>query len=294
LRAGEIVQTFSERLDEHLKEKRTFLTVGLDPRPSSFPLPLKGSPPEKALKEFLWGIVDATRDHCVAYKMQFASYIAFGLEGVSLLPELAKHVGRSHITILDIKAGDIPATMELYRSGIFGRFGFDAMTIHPFLGWDSVEAALTDTGKGAFVLLHTSNAGAVDVQGVKTASGVELWRTLMPKVRQLSAKGNLGAVVGATFPEALAEARAALGPSVPLLVPGVGAQGATVEQVMSGGIGGSGGALLVNSSRGILYASSGDDWKEAAGKEARALTQQMRESLRSVPGRASPAGPQPR
>jgi orotidine-5'-phosphate decarboxylase len=286
-----MVETFSERLDNLLKERKTFLTVGLDPRPSSFPLPLKKYPPEKSLKEFLWGIVDATRENCVAYKMQFASYLSFGLDGVALLPELVRYIGRDHITILDLKAGDIPATMELYKAAIFGKFGFDSMTVHPFLGWDSVEAVLADTGKGAFVLLHTSNPGAVDLQEATTQSGTELWKTLMPRVRKLSERGNLGAVVGATYPEALAQARAALGPSVPLLVPGVGAQGASLEQVMSGGIGGSGGALLVNSSRGILYASGGDDWKEAAGKEARTLTQQMRESRRQAPGTASPADP---
>jgi orotidine-5'-phosphate decarboxylase len=273
-----MAKTFSERLDGILKEKKTFLTVGLDPRPSKFPSPLRQAPPEKALKEFLWGIVDATRDHCAAYKMQFASYMAFGEEGIVLLPKLVKHIGTSHITILDIKAGDIPATVELYRTGIFGRFGFDAMTFHPFLGWDSVEAALTDTGKGIFVLLHTSNTGSADIQGMKTESGMELWKTLMPRLRQLSERGNVGAVVGATYPEALVEAREGLGPSVPLLVPGVGAQGATLDQVMSGAIGSSGGALLVNSSRGIIYASERDDWKEAAGREARTLTQQMRES----------------
>jgi orotidine-5'-phosphate decarboxylase len=286
--------TFSDRLDTLLAEKETFLTVGLDPRPTQFPEPLRKLSEGKALKTFLWGIVDATRDHCVAYKMQFASYIAFGQEGIALLPELVKYIGKDHITILDLKAGDIPSTMELYRAGIFTRFGFDAMTMHPFLGWDSVENALTDSEKGVFVLLHTSNPGARDIQEARTSTGQELWKGLLLRVRLLSERGNVGAVVGATYPEALTLARTALGPSVPLLVPGVGAQGGSLEDAVGRAIGGSAGALLINSSRGVLYASEGRDWKEAAGAEAKRLTLKMRELQRLARGTAVPAGRQRR
>lgn len=267
---------FSERLDEALRRRETFLTVGLDPRPSAFPSPFAHQGAAQALEPFLSGIVEATREHCVAYKMQFASYLTFGEEGIRALLGLPKQIGPDHLTILDLKASDIPSTMELYREGVFGRFGFDAMTMNPYLGWDSVQAALGPPGRGVFVLLHTSNPGASDLQESRTQQGEELWRSLVPRLRTLGGPGGLGAVVGGTYPEALSWAREALGPGFPLLVPGVGAQGGSLSDAVTRGQGTSGGALLINSSRGILYASSGSDWKEAAGREAERLTREMR------------------
>lgn len=286
--------TFSQRLDGLLRARKTFLTVGLDPRPHAFPLPLQDREPAEALPAFLEGIVQATRPHCVLYKAQFASYLAFGEAGLRTLFALPRMVGKDHLTMLDIKVGDIPSTMELYREGIFDRLGFDAMTVNPFLGWDSVQALLGPEGRGAFVLLHTSNPGAADIQESKGPSGTELWRTLLPKVRELGVTGNVGGVVGGTFPEAISQAREGLGPDVPLLVPGVGAQGASLEEVVARGQGGSGGALLVNSSRGILYASRGEDWREAAGAEAERLTREMRACSRPSPDRAPRADRPPR
>lgn len=267
---------FSRKLDDRLKKSKTFLTVGLDPRPGELPESLSDLEELEALRTFLFGIIDATKAHAAAFKMQLASYLAFGPEGYALLPELRGRIGKDHLTILDLKAADIPSTMELYRTGVFDKLGFDAMTVNPFLGWDSVAAALGNDGHGIFVLLHTSNAGALDLQSIRTGSGTELWESLMPKLKELSSSGNVGAVIGATYPEALSTARRALGGCVPLLVPGVGKQGGDLKEVMSRAMGESSGALLINASRSISAASSGQDWKEAAGKEASRLTAEMR------------------
>ena len=279
-----MAKNFSDRLDQALRDRQTFLTVGLDPRPGGLPEPLQGAPEAEALREYLLGIVGATRESCVAFKMQLASYFAFGIDGLRLLSEIRREIGTDVLTVLDLKAADIPSTMELYRTGVFERLGFDAMTVNPYLGWETVEAALGNSPNGVFVLLHTSNPGSQDFQELTLASGAKLWRSLLPRIRSLADSGNVGAVVGATYPEALAEARTGLGPCVPLLVPGVGRQGGRLEDVLRTGLGESGGALLINASRSILEASRGVDWKEAARREAARLTSEMRTLSAALPG----------
>ncbi len=288
-----MAKNFAELLDRALLDHRTFLTVGLDPRPGGIPAGVGGEELE-ALRGFLLGIIEATRDYCVAFKMQLASYLAFGPGGMDLLAEVRAVAARDRITILDLKASDIPSTMELYRSAVLERWGFDAMTVNPYLGWETISAALKEDAKGLFVLLHTSNAGAQDFEERTVDGGPPLWRTMIPRLRELSMSGNIGAVVGATFPEALTEARQGLGTCVPLLVPGVGRQGGSLEDVLRSGRGESGGALLINASRSILEASRGSDWKEAAAAEAAHLTRAMRDLRPGPTGTASPAGPPPR
>ncbi len=266
--------SFAERLDRVLGERKNCLCVGLDPDATKFPTALRGMEPGKALETFLEGIVEATRPVACAYKLQMASFLSFGPAGMALLPALVRRIGEGHLRVLDLKAGDIPNTMSLYARAVFDQMGFDAMTVSPFLGWESVEAAAMDPSKGVFVLAHTSNAGAKDIQE-RSLDGNPLWESILRGIRDRSGPGNLGAVVGATFPEALGRARTLLGGSVPLLIPGVGSQGGDLGAAMRNGKGAGSGALLINSSRGILFASSGEDWKEAARAEAVRLARGM-------------------
>lgn len=265
--------SFSRRLDDRLRSHGTHLCVGLDPDPAKLPASLRALPPIEGLTTFLRGIVAGTREHCAAYKLQLGGFLAFGAEGVGLLPTVLKEIGADHLRILDLKAGDIGNTMALYAEGVLHRLGFDAMTVSPFLGWETIEAVAQDASKGLFVLAHTSNPGSKDIQE-RNVEGRPLWEELLEGIRARAERGNLGAVVGATFPQAVQRARQVLGASVPLLVPGVGSQGGDLEATLRAGRGAGAGALLINSSRGILFASSGADWSEAAGREAARLGKQ--------------------
>ena len=273
-------ERFQARLDRILRARNSLLCVGLDPDPASFPAPVRRIAARRRLSSFLTGIVGATRPHAAAYKMQLGSYLAFGPEGVALLPKLVRAIGPQYLRILDLKANDIPNTMRLIRDGAFGKFGFDAITVTPWLGWETLEPFAEDAAKGVFVVAHSSNNGAPDFQEIPTPRG-PLWLAVVAEVGRLSAlHGNTGAVVGATYIDAIRAARASLGMGVPILVPGVGAQGGQLSATVREGVDGHGRALLVSSSRGILYASNGVDWKKAAGAEAKRLKEQINQ-LRS-------------
>lgn len=247
------------------------LCVGLDPDPGSMPAPLRRLPPRVQLDRFLTGIVAATSAHCAAYKMQLAAYLQYGPPGFDALARWTRRIGPGHLRILDLKANDIPNTMRMVRNGAFGPFGFDAITLTPWLGWESLEPLFEDPSRGCFVVAHSSNPGSADFQEIPTPRG-PLWLAVVSEVRRLAhTHGNVGIVLGATFSEALREARAALGNGVPILVPGVGAQGGSLSSTVREGADAHGRGLLVNASRSVLYASSGADWKAAAGKEAARL-----------------------
>ena len=193
-------------------------------------------------------------------------------------------IGPDRIKILDLKANDVPNTMRLFREGVFQRFGFDAMTASPWVGWDGIETLLEDPARGVFVVAHTSNPGWADLQSPPRARRPP-WREVLRRVRQLSRRTeNVGAVIGATYPRAVDEARRALGPRVPILLPGVGAQAGDLEASVTAGIDRGGGALWVASSRGILYASEGDDWRDASGREAARLRAAITAARRGAGG----------
>lgn len=275
---------FQARLDKILSARDSLLCVGLDPDPAQFPRPLKSQPEAKALQHFVEGIVDATRPHAAAYKLQLGSYLAFGPAGLALLPKITKMIGPSQVRILDLKANDVPNSMRLIRDGVFDRFGFDAVTVTPWVGWETLQPFQDDPEHGFFVLAHSSNAGAPDFQEIPTPRG-PLWQAIVAEVARLaSAHGNAGVVLGATYADLFRAAREALGNGVPILVPGVGAQGGQLSTTVREGVDAHGRALLVNSSRGILYASAGPDWKKAAGLEASRLKvqiNQLRSGLRT-------------
>jgi orotidine-5'-phosphate decarboxylase len=261
-----VPERFQARVDRILRARNSLVCVGLDPDPALFPTPIKRLP--------------AARRYAAAYKVQLGTYLAFGPAGVAQMERLVRKIGPQQLRILDMKANDIPNIMRLIRDGVFGQFGFDALTVTPWLGWETIEPFSEDPSKGVFIVAHTSNNGAPDFQEIPTPRG-PLWLAVVGEVARLSAlHGNAGAVVGATYIDAIRAARAQLGNEVPILVPGVGAQGGQLSATVREGVDGHGRGLLVNSSRGILYASGGADWKKAAGAEAKRLMDQINQ-LRS-------------
>ncbi len=262
---------FSQRFDKTLKARNSLLCVGLDPDPGSMPASLRRLPPRVQLERFLTGIVSATSKSCAAYKFQLGSYLQYGPDGVGALARWTKRIGPGWLRILDLKANDIPNTMRMVRNGAFGPFGFDAITLTPWLGWETLEPLFEDPSRGCFVVAHSSNPGSADFQEIPTPRG-PLWLAVVSEVRRLAhLHGNVGIVLGATFSEPLRQARSVLGNGIPILVPGVGAQGGSLASAVREGSDAHGRALLINASRSVLYASNGPDWKAAAGREAERL-----------------------
>ncbi|MEP6719897.1 MAG: orotidine-5'-phosphate decarboxylase [Variovorax sp.] len=261
--------TFLFKLRAAEQQNASMLCVGLDPEPSRFPAGLKGD--ASRIYDFCARIVDATADLAIAFKPQIAYFAAHRAEGQ--LEQLMEHLRRNapHVpVILDAKRGDIGSTAEQYAIEAFERYGADAVTLSPFMGFDSVEPYLRHAGKGAFLLCRTSNPGGADLQGQRLA-GLEGEPFLYEHVARLAQgpwnlNGQLGLVVGATYPAEIERVRA-LAPNVPLLIPGVGAQGGDAVATVRAGWR-SDAPIVVNSSRAICYASSGDDFAEAARRVA--------------------------
>ncbi len=275
---------FLARVDRILKARNSLVCVGLDPDPAQFPRPVRRMPARRALDRFLEGIVAATLPHAAAYKMQLGGYLAYGKDGIAALERLTRRIGPTRLRILDLKANDIPHTMRFFRDAAFDRLGFDAVTVTPWLGWETLGPFVDDPAHGFFVVAHSSNAGAPDFQEIPTPRG-PLWLAVVSEVRRLATSGgNAGAVVGATYSEAIRLARQALGNGVPILVPGIGAQGGQLAAAVRDGVDGHGRALLINASRSILYAANGPEWKRAAGAEAERLKVQINQ-LRTGLGR---------
>ncbi len=266
---------FQARVDRILKARNSLVCVGLDPDPALFPRPLKRLPPGRALDRFLDGIVAATSPHTAAYKMQLGCYLAYGVDGIRALERVTRRIGPTRLRILDVKANDIANTMRFFRDAAFRKLGFDALTVTPWLGWETLEPLSADPTRGFFVVAHSSNPGAPDFQEIPTPRG-PLWLAVVGEVGRLATTtGNAGAVVGATYAEAIRLARNTLGNGVPILVPGIGAQGGQLAATVRDGVDANGRALLVSASRSILYASNGADWKRAAGAEAQRLKVQI-------------------
>jgi len=261
--------TFLDKLRAAERQNGSLLCVGLDPEPTKFPATFKGD--ASRIYDFCARIVDATADLVIAFKPQIAYFAAHRAEGQ--LEQLIAHMRRNapHVpVILDAKRGDIGSTAEQYAREAFERYGADAVTLSPFMGFDSVEPYLRFEGKGAFLLCRTSNPGGDDLQGQRLA-GVEGQPFLYEHVARLAQgpwnlNGQLGLVVGATYPAEIERVRA-LAPTVPLLIPGVGAQGGDAVATVRAGWRADA-PIVVNSSRAICYASAGDDFADAARREA--------------------------
>jgi len=266
--------SFNEALKARWSRANTLVCVGLDPEPAKFPARFVDD--SDAVFNFCRDIADATADYACAFKPQIAHFAALGAEDA--LQRLIAHLHAAHPAIpviLDSKRGDIGSTAQHYASEAFDRYAADAVTVNPYLGRDSVQPFLDRADRGVVILCHTSNPGASDLQDlVVDSEGTR--RPLYQHVAHLIARdwnsnGNCALVVGATWPEQLREVRAIVGDAMPILVPGVGAQGGDVEAVISNAKSADGTGLMVSSSRAILYASSGDDYAEAAAHAARAL-----------------------
>ena len=269
--------TFLDMLRDATARNDSLLCVGLDPEPTRFPESVRGE--AHRIYDFCAAIVDATADLVCAFKPQIAYFAAHAAE--DQLERLMQHMRANapHVpVILDAKRGDIGSTAEQYAREAFERYGADAVTLSPFMGFDSIAPYLEYHGKGAFLLCRTSNPGGDDLQAQRLAS-VEGQPLLYEHVARLAQgqwnkNGQLGLVVGATYPAEIERVRA-LAPTLPLLIPGVGAQGGDVEAVVRNGRSADGTGLMINSSRGILYAARGEGYAEAAADAARELRDQI-------------------
>jgi len=266
--------TFLDMLRNAERQNGSMLCVGLDPEPAKFPAKLKGD--ASRIYDFCAAIVDATADTVIAFKPQIAYFAANRAE--DQLERLMAHMRSAAPQvpiILDAKRGDIGSTAEQYAKEAFERYGADAVTLSPFMGFDSIQPYLKYQGKGAFLLCRTSNPGGDDLQSQRLSSvpGEPLLYEHIAKLAQgpWNLNGQLGLVVGATYPAEIERVRA-VAPTVPLLIPGVGAQGgdavATVKAGWRGANGQTTAPIVVNSSRAVLYASSGEDFAAAARREA--------------------------
>ena len=259
---------------------QSMLCVGLDPDPARIPASVPGKPGDpRRILHFCNGIVDATAPYVCAFKPQIAYFAAARAERE--LEELIAHIHHRHPgipVVLDAKRGDIGATAERYAIEAFARYRADAVTVNPYMGFDSIEPWLSDDTHGVFLLCRTSNPGGSDLQALLTGG-----EPLDERVARLAAgrwnrNGQLGLVVGATFPAELARVRSLVG-EMPLLVPGIGAQGGDIEATVKAGAARDTPGMLVNSSRAILYASSSENWAEAAAREARATRDALQAAL---------------
>jgi len=256
---------FSDRLAAQWRAADSLLCVGLDPDPTRFPAHLRER--DDAIYAFCRAIVDATADLACAFKPQIAYFASRAAE--EQLAELIAYIRTNFPrvpVILDAKRGDIGATAEHYAREVFERYGADAVTLSPFMGYDSIEPFLAHADRGVFVLCRTSNAGGSDLQMLETAGG-KLYEHVARLATRWSHKGQLGLVVGATFPDELARVRSIVG-DLPVLVPGIGAQGGDVRASVEAGQTADGTGLVINSSRAILYAGHGEDFATQARKVA--------------------------
>ncbi len=267
--------TFLERFDRAIELTRSLVCVGLDVYPDLLPVSDAG--------EFNRAIVDATADLACAYKPNLAYYEAMGAAGLEALQRTVEHI-RSRapdaLLIGDAKRGDMGGSSEGYAKAMFQVWQFDAVTINPWGGRDSVLPFLEDPARGAFLWCRGSNPGSADLQDLEVVGrdgNMPLYQHLALSSLEWSAEGNLGLVVGATYPEQLSTVRQCC-PGVPFLIPGIGAQGGDLEEAVRRGVDARGRRAVISSSRGIIYASGGPDFAEAARKE----TARLREAINGI------------
>jgi orotidine-5'-phosphate decarboxylase len=276
---------FTDQLAQAQRLNDSLLCVGLDPEPSKFPGTWKGQPDR--IFDFCAAIVDATKDLVCAFKPQIAYFAAHRAE--DQLERLMAHIKRvapSVPVILDAKRGDIGSTAEQYAREAFVRYQADAVTLSPFMGFDTIEPFLKFSGKGVILLCRTSNPGGSDLQNLRLADVPGNPRVYEHLAAQAAGpwntSGQLGLVVGATFPQEIARVRE-LAPTLPLLIPGVGAQGGDAQATVKAGLrrdaqGQVTGPIIVNSSRAVLYASSGEDFASAARQAAQDTRLQLKQA----------------
>ena len=260
-----------QELFNQIIKKESFLCVGLDADLEKIPEHLLEL--DDPIFEFNKQIIDATKDYCVAYKPNLAFYESLGVKGWESLQKTMEYIPSDIFTIADAKRGDIGNTSKMYAKTFFEYFNFDSVTVAPYMGNDSVSPFLEFSNKWVILLAATSNVGGLDFQYKKIEGGKRVFEEVLEKSLEWGNEENLMYVVGATRAEMLSDVRAIV-PDAFLLVPGVGAQGGSLEEVVKYGMNDTCG-LLVNSSRGIIYAGSGNDFASAARKKSKELQSQM-------------------
>lgn len=283
------------QLTEKIHAQKNYLCVGLDTDRTKLPVHLRSHP--DALFEFNRRIIDATKDHCIAYKVNTAFYEAEGSKGWEVLERTAGYLPRTHFRIADAKRGDIGNTSAQYAKAFFETMDFDALTVAPYMGADSLRPFFEHRDKWTIVLGLTSNPGAADFEMQRVVEETDtlnegmhlhhqntsfLYETVIRKTAGWGSPGQLMFVVGATRPEELARIRA-LAPDHFFLVPGIGAQGGDLRQLSKAGLTADGG-LLVNASRAVIYASDGEDFAEAATAAAKGYANEMKILLNNERG----------
>lgn len=260
-----------EQLYQKIQERKSFLCVGLDPDMDKIPPFLKHL--ENPIWAFNKAIIDATKPYCVAYKPNFAFYEAYGTLGYEALEKTIQYIGNEHFIIADAKRGDIGNTSKMYAKAAFEVLGADAITVAPYMGMDSVTPFLSYENKWIIVLGLTSNKGSEDFQFIKSEDYKPLYQQVIEKVSSWTSPDNTMFVIGATHPESFKEIRKLI-PDHFLLVPGVGEQGGELESVIKFGKNNQIG-LLINSSRGILYASKEKDFDKQAAIQSKKIQEIM-------------------
>jgi len=253
---------FVSRLSEASRRNRSLLCVGLDPDPAKLPV--------KDVFEFNKTIIDATADLVCAYKPNLAFYEALGIRGLQVLKKTVAYIPENIPVIGDAKRGDIGNTAIAYARALFGYYKFDAVTLNPYLGYDSIEPFLDYKDKGVFVLCRTSNSSACDFQDLVDNFGMKFYQSVALRAGDWNTAGNVGLVVGATYPEELREIRK-LCPDMVLLIPGIGAQGGDLEQSVKYGVDANKEKAVIVAARQVLYASKDADYAKAARKAAMEL-----------------------
>ena len=276
----EPLMNFISQLQTAWQDNNSLLCVGLDPAPEKLPVHLRERPIDEAFNEFCIAIIDATAAYACAFKPQIAYFAAHRAEAAL---ETIIQYSRTHYphipVILDAKRGDIGSTAEQYAIEAFERYHADAVTVNPYMGFDSVQPYLAYPDKGVIILCRTSNAGGSDLQFLQVGD-TPLYQVVAHKVaHEWNTSGQCALVVGATFPNEIKEVRDIIG-DMPLLIPGIGAQGGDLAATMQAGQTSAGTGVMINSSRAIIYASTGEDFAQAAANVARE-TQQAINALRN-------------
>ena len=250
---------FTEKLNAAARKNKSFLCVGLDPDPERMPHPDTVS--------FLRDIVDATKDIVCAYKPNFAFFEAMGIGGMQALLESITYIPPEIPIIADAKRGDIGNTARFYAEAVFDEYGFDACTVNAYGGHDAVQPFLDYADKGVLVWCRSSNAGGGDFQDLAMSDGRPLYLSIAERAQEWNVNGNVGLVLGATWPEQIDAVREVC-PEMPILLPGVGAQEGDLEAAVQAALNKEGEGIIVAASRSVLYAGKGDGYAEAARREA--------------------------
>lgn len=265
-------------LVREIKSKNSCLCVGLDPELSKLPVHYQKS--SDSILDFNLKIIEATQQYCVAYKPNLAFYEALGSKGWDILHQTVHHISPSHFKIADAKRGDIGNTSSLYAKAFFKNMDFDAITVNPYMGIDSVKPFLEYSQKWVILLGLTSNEGSKDFQFIKNHDGKYLFEQVIETSSKWGNPDQIMFVIGATHPEYFEKIRKIV-PQHFFLVPGIGAQGGDLESVFKAGANAEVG-LLINSSRSIIYASSNEDFQEKSGRAAYDLTLEMKELIQKI------------